>query len=326
MKTALVLLSIIITSTAFAADFSVDTNEGKNNNQDRTPTTKFLYDYKKSDLNSSGSDTTNSSNDKRGGNVGGGGGLDLSIPAKALLAEEIFYKQAADFGLSAQNREGWIDTSMQEFLNQAAKSGVLVATVTDESLVRNYLLEVAKYGARAGQAQLLLNSWISQVGKIRKSKSNDYEVTGLGAADLVTLAAGAWMQAEKITDNRIRRQLDEIVTDKTPCRMFGEPTTIQCGATVFQITAPPSLKYKGVGWYGDAYAGVSGVYKVSSNWSWSKALEYTTGNSSFTKKQADELESQGHALEAVLTRKTAVERSKASKTNMGPSKFMPAVN
>ena len=226
-----------------------------------------------------------------------------------------------DFGLAAQNDDsGWVNTTDQGWLEQQAKSGRKVSAITDESALRRYINTVASFGARAGQAQILLKNWINKIGGVQKAKGGEYEITGLGADDIVSLAAAAWLQAENITDRRIKQDLERILSDKTPCRLSGDVANIACGAMVINLAAPPSLRFRTVEWYGGAFAGISTSYKVSSAWSWQKALEDSTGSNSFTRRTADELEAQGNAFDATMTRKRAVERSRTNKSTMSSGK------
>ncbi|WP_281184734.1 hypothetical protein [Trichlorobacter lovleyi] len=274
-----------------------------------------------SDTKSRGTESTSGRSSKNSGSIGGNSGLDLSIPARALIPEEINYMLPVDFGLAAKAEDtGWVNTTEQSWLDQQAKSGGRVASFADEAALRRYINTVASFGARAGQAQILLNSWITKIGGVRKSKGGDYEITGLGADDLVSLAAAAWIQAENVTDRRIKQDLDRILADKTPCRLAGDTSKVQCGVTVIQLNAPPELRFRAVEWYGGAFAGINATYKVSSSWSWQKALEDSTGSSSFTRRTADELEAQGNAFDATMTRKQAVERSKSNKSTFSSGK------
>jgi len=122
----------------------------------------------------------------------------------------------------------------------------LISSVTDEEALRNYIKTIVCFGARAGQAQILLNNWIRKIGGVKQLKGGEYEITGLGADDLVSLAAGAWLQAEKITDTRIKRDLDRILSDKSPCRLAGNTSTVVCGAVVVELAAPPSMRVRSI--------------------------------------------------------------------------------
>ena len=324
MKRLIISFVILAQSIPVVAEVSTDSSRGNTAGQDRTMSLKKSIENKISNLTSHGSDSTASRTDRLNGSLGGGGGLDLSIPSRALIPEDIIqYKLPADFGLAARANGAWINTSYQEYISQQAKSGALVSNIAGENGekdLREYLYSVATFGARAGQAQIILNNWAAKIGKIKRSKSGALEVSGLGSDDLVTLAAGAWQKAEYLTDTRLLSDLDNIRNDQTSCRLSGDPATIQCGAAVLHLSTPPSLKYRDVDWYGGAFAGINGIYKVSSSWSWSKALENAKSNSTFVKKQADELEASGEAFDAVMARKQAVEKSRTNRSTLSSGK------
>lgn len=315
----------LISCVAWAADFSQDTSAGKSLGKDESLSVKGSKEDRSSKTKSRGSESNKSKSQRSESRRGGNSSLDASIPARALFTEEIRYKLPEDLGLAiTADATGKISLTEAELLQSTAKSNARISSVTEEKPVREYLYEVAKFGAVVGQAQLNLNDDISKIGVIQRNKSGELEVTGLGADDIKTLANGAFKRAKTtITDPRIKSGLDAILNDKTPCRFAGEPSQIVCGTTALVLNTPPNLKYNGVEWYGGSYAGISGSYRASSSWSWSKALENASGSSSFDRNVADDLESQGKSVEAVMTRKKAVERSKSNKTNMSPSKFLP---
>lgn len=317
LVTSLLLLALVVPASA---EVTSETGTGQTEGRDKVMSIKKSIETKVSDTKSRGSESNRSASSKSSGTLGGNTSLDLTIPARALIPDDVEYLLAADFGLAAQDRGGWIYTTDQQALEQAAKSGLRVSEITDEAQVRDYLHRVAMFGARAGQAQIILNNWIGRIGSLKKSKTGDYEVSGLGADDLITLAAGAWIQAEEITDRRIRRDLDAILSDKTPCRLAGEASTISCGSIVLKLTAPPALQYRQTDWFGAAFGGINGSYKVSSAWSWQRALEDGQSSSSFARVTADELEARGDAFDATMTRKQAAERSRTNKTSVGTGK------
>jgi len=78
---------------------------------------------KVSDTSSHGSESTTGYSSKKSGSIGGNSGLDLSIPAMALVPDEIEYLLPADFGLAAQPESGWVNIYEQNWLEQQAKSG-----------------------------------------------------------------------------------------------------------------------------------------------------------------------------------------------------------
>lgn len=89
---------------------------------------------------------------------------------------------------------------------------------------------------------------------------------------------------------------------------------------MLHLTAPPTLRFRSVEWFGGAFAGINGNYKIASDWSWQRALEDSTGSSSFARKTADELEARGDAFDATMTRKQAVERSRTNKSSTSSGK------
>jgi len=84
---------------------------------------KKSIESKVSDTTSRGAETSNTIGKKRSGTLGGTYGLDLQIPARALIPDDVTYKVAADLGLAPQVDEGGIDVTAQQILDQSAKSG-----------------------------------------------------------------------------------------------------------------------------------------------------------------------------------------------------------
>lgn len=322
--TRLLLLVVLCLSVGAAAHAEIisEAGTGQTAGRDKIMSIKKSIENKVSDTKSRGTESNTNRSSKKSGSLGGSTSLDLTIPARALIPDEVEYRLPVDFGLAVKPEPGWmgIDQYALAVLEAHAKAGVEVSNITDEAAVRRYLHTVAIFGARAGQAQIYLNNWIAKIGRIKKGRAGDYEVQGLGADDLVTLAAGAWIQADKITDARIRTDLDAILNDRTPCRLAGDTSTVQCGAAVLQLAAPPTLRYRAVEWFGGAFAGINGSYKVSSAWSWQRALEDGQSSSSFARRTADELEAQGDAFDATMTRKQAVERSRHNKSSLSGGK------
>lgn len=338
---ALVVSALALPSIAMAADTSFDTNLDKKDSKERSMSIKVNRDVKDTDsfrdssTKSHGRESNLSSSKKQSGNIDRSGGLDMTIPARALFtADVVKYKLPADLGLAAVERGGWINTTAQEYYAQAAKSGVLVSRLADEQAVRDYLRAVAELGAVAGQAVIYLQQDLAKVGGPRKTVSGDIEITGIGLDDLLLLTEAAIVRAEKtITDSRIRNRLVSMLADKTPCRLAGENSNIECGKATLTLTTPPTLKYQGVDWYGpESLAGLKATYKIASNWSWAQSLEEASQDSRFKKlaieasKAAEHAESQGKGFEAALARKKAVERAQASKQQMGPGKLLPGAN
>lgn len=338
--TALVV-SLFFASFAFAADTSFDTTADTKESRDRSINIKVNRDVKTTDsfrdssTNSRGRDKTQSSNKQQKGSVDRSGGLDMTIPARALFSADVEkYKLPVDFGLAAEERGGWINTTANDYYAQAAKSGVMVSKFTDETAIRDYLRDVATLGAIAGQAMIYLQQDIAKVGSPRKTAEGEIEITGIGLDDLLLLTDAAIVQAKKsLIDKRILTRLAEILEDKTPCRLAGEPTNIKCGKALLTLAAPPTLRFQGVDWYSpESLAGLKSTYKIASNWSWSKSLEESSQDSKFQKlatetvKAAEKAASEGKGVEAVLAKKKAVERTRASKQQMGAGKLLPGVN
>jgi hypothetical protein len=322
----LVSANMIVAGSSWA-DVSNETSAGRSLVKDRHMSLKNSIESKVSELKSIGRDRTWSTNTKKSAQRGGSTGLDLAVPARSLVPEEIEYKLPADFGLAVLMKNGMIDLTTAEYLSQAAKTGASVrdvAGVDSEIAVKVYIYHISQFAARVAQSQLLLNDWIGQIGGIKR-RGGVYEVTGLGADDLVTLATGAWEAAcamgDNFKDTRIRRDFQAINYDNAAaqCRLSGD-NSVACGPVVIHLSAPPTLKFRGVVWYGETFAGISGSYKVSSNWSWQRAAEDSAGSSAFVKQSSDEAESEGRALEAVQMRKKAVEKSRSNKASLGTNK------
>ncbi len=338
MKPLLIaILAFALTSPVFAADFSSDTGSDTKQSKEQSLSQKNNREqkasssHKKSKSRSTGRDKTASRSAKESGTVGANEGLDLGLPAQALFTlPGMVYLLPADFGWTGQI-PGGVNTTTAEYYHQRATSNATLEPEEQEQ-VRAYLCQVAEAGALVGQAMINLQKDIPRIGRLTRDNKGNIEVRGIGADDLQTLATGAMRQAEKMNDKRIRSQLDRILTDETTCRYQGDVTRIQCGRAFLDLASPPVLKIDGVEWYGAAFAGLSGSYKVASSWSWSKALEDAQNDSRFSKyaaevaETAEKMEAEGKSFEAVQARKKAIEQMKANKAGMSPGKFLPGVH
>jgi hypothetical protein len=335
-------------NNANAADLTTDNSSDSKISSDKNLSIKNSTEKKdsktkrKSKSVSQGRDKTEGSSDKESGSVADNGGLDTVLPAPLLFIDWVppIPRLPSDFGLSGE-QHGYINVTVQEYLSQAARVNKLVTDVVTEknaNALRQYLIDVAESGAVLGQAQLYLQGDTSRLGKILRKEDGTVEVRGLGQDDLLLLATAALKRAQaQITDTRIRKQLNKIRADTTPCRFVGEPSLIQCGLAVLTLSSPPVLKLTGMPWYAadgfnTGFAGISASYKVASSWSWSKALEEAKSDSTFTKWAteasiaAENLEAQGKSLEASMTRRKAIEKMQKSGQGLSASKFIPGIH
>lgn len=332
-------VAVLLAATAAgAAEFSAETSEDLKTSKEKTMTIKKNVEKKSSTTrktgrsNSTGRDQTRSKSDKQSGTLGRNEALDLSLPAQAIFTfPAITYLLPVDFGWTGELPNGAVNTTRADFYRQRAGSNSTLEP-EEQQKVRAYVNDIATTGAQIGQAMLNLQQDIGQIGKLERDGKGNIEVRGIGADDLQILATGAFLRSGNITDRRISAKLTEIRNDRAPCRFQGDTNRIQCGRASLDLATPPVLRIDGVEWFGSSFAGLSGSYKVSSSWSWAKALEDAKGDSRFEKfaketaAAAEQLEAAGQSFDATMTRKKAVEKMKANKAGVGPGKFMPSIH
>lgn len=335
---AVVLAVIGVCSVSYAADLSheggLDNRQGREKSMSQKSSVEQRDSQTKRNSKSTtrGGENNRSRSNKESASASKSRGLDLAISARDLFGDDAMeYRLPADFGLSAVvGQGGLINQTYQDWLYSMARSNTLVSQVTDEKTLRAYFRNVAEKGAIIGQAMIYLQGDLAQLGGVKRTK-NAFEIIAIGADDLLALAQGAHKRAQAgISDARIRNRLEEILSDQAPCRLAGDPTSIKCGKSLLTLTVPPKLTFRGVEWYGHAYAGLDATYKVSSSWSWSQSLEHATTDSTFGRwareqsEAAERLEAKGLTRDAVKTRREAVEKIRANKTSIGPGRFLPS--
>lgn len=328
MKLALFAMALILTAHSYslAADISGDNGRSSSSASELSDSVRRSIESRKSDTTSKSSDKTNSTSKRSNKSRSRDGKLDLTLPARALIPEEIVYVQPVDFDLAAKvEADGNIDQTYNDILEQAKRSSAYIDSLQNgadiEEAVRLYIVHLAKFGARAGQAQIILNSYFAKLGGSRK-KAGTLKITTIGADDLAPLAAQAWVAAASITDNRIERGLMEIVSNQDRCR-FSPEGDIVCGKTTLKLSTPPLLRHAGIVWYSaDQFAGLGGNYSVSTSWSLSDSFEKSAGISDATRKEVAELESRGDSQEAAQTKRKSMSKDRGSKVSISPSKFI----
>jgi len=326
MKKLLIVAGVAIITTsslAYSADVSSDITHGKSDSQDQSVSLRTSVEKKISASKSESHDSSNSSSRRKNNSKSRDGKLDLTLPFRAFIPEDVEYRQAADLGLAASvEGGGMINTTMAEWYDQAKKSSAFISSFANEDPIRDYIEELARFGARAGQAQINLNKYFAELGA-KKAKNGVTEVTQLGADDLAPIAVEAWVAAESITDSRIKAGLAAILRYKSECR-FTSSGDVDCGNILLSLSSPPSLKLRGMVWYGqDQFAGLSGNYAVSSSWSLSDTFEKAQGVSNAKRSEVSDLLAKGKATEAADSRRKSISKDRSSKASVSPSKFIP---
>lgn len=284
---------------------------------------KSTKGVKRGKSRSEGTESRTEAVGRTGAQVGANSALDLRLPVQTLFALPVSHSLLpSDFGWTGQLRSGAVDVSQADYYRQKASVNSPLSPA-EQAKIRDYFLQVARGGARVGQAMLNLEQDVPRIGKATRNKAGDIEVRGLGAEDLRMLSRGAMKRAgEKVTDGRIAAKLTELegMVGAEPCRWQGDVSRIQCGRAVLELTTPPNLTADGVEWYGHSFAGLTATYAAASSWSWSQGLDDMQRDSKFNRFAKDvavtteTMMTEGKAVEAVLTKKQAVERSTGVKT------------
>lgn len=248
-------------------------------------------------------------------------------------------KLPADFGLTAQISPVMIDSIKADWLSKAAASNARLETETEKG-IHEYKNCLAYYGLVIAQAYLNLSDNLRDVGaQVIQEKGKDMvfnHVNDLSLPDFITLAEAAFEKAaQQVEEGKVstdRFKTFKRVTTDIPCYFNGAVERINCGGGTITISAPPQLQYGGLQVYGSGFYGFQGTYKISSNYSYSNALEDMQSVSKYRKwvkevsQFAEALRSKGMAKEAVYVEKKAWELAKSGKVGVSPGKLMPGVN
>lgn len=361
--TVLWLSLLILPVYVYAIDVSTDTSKTQKEDTDESQTQKKSIDKKESEGNrrsrnrSIGKDITESESIKGIEQAMKSRSIDVSqslevifIPLIAdaeTVGREPFAscriatrpKLPADFGLTAQISPTMIDSIKADWLNKAAASNAKVEAGTERG-IHEYKKCLAYYGLVIAQAYLNLSDNLKDVGaQVIQDKGKDLifnHVNDLSLPDFNSLAEAAFEKAvDQVEEGQV--STDRIKTYKrviadVPCYFNGAVEKINCGGGTLTISAPPQLQYGGLQVYGSGFYGFQGTYKISSNYSYSNALEDMQSVSKYRKwvkevsQFAEALRSKGLAKEAVYVEKKAWELAKSGKVGVSPSKLMPGVN
>lgn len=350
---SVIITTIIIFSPVFGSatsmDTSVDTNQSQKSGTEQSQSQKKSKEQKsskgkrKSTTTSTGVDKQTSEAVKAVEQAAQSKGADVALDLQAVFLDRItelenntepfmsckiatYPKLPRDFKINAEVRPGVIDVYKADFYRQAGETNAAVAGIGDEAEIRAYRNCLVSYGAIIAQAYLNLTGDLTSLKAAgEKDKEDNTIIKGIGYDDFVMLSESALQKAVQTIENKtIKRTLDRVVNDNTPCRFEKGRELIQCGASQIHLSAKPVLIVSSVMWYGDKFGGFSGSYKVSKGWSLSNALEKLKSTSKYAKLAndtsvyAEELESNGKTKEAVEARKEVWEVAKSGKVSFSP--------
>lgn len=368
MKRLTIILTILIFSftaiPGLAFNASVETGKSKKVTKEKSQTGKTSYQEKattgekKSESKAEGRELRWSNTIKAMENAMQNRSMDITVNLETLFLDRIAEleeqgvepfchcrivtapKLPRDFGLSSEISPGIIDSIKADWLSKAAQSNIDMTEMGQERVkaVGEYMACLVMYGGIIGQAYLNLHEDLRKLGIEEHSGTDKTTITGIGYDDLVTLANGALARVVsegglKITNSTIRRLGWRALKyqPKIPYQLDGSLEKIRHGNTQVTLGAKPQVIVSGVQWYGQAYAGLAGSYKVSAGWSWSDALEELKSDSRYGKaaneisKYADKLASKGNSTEAVLVQKRAFDMVKSGKQSASVMKLIPGL-
>lgn len=300
---------------------------------------------RKSKSVSTGSDRTSSNSNRHSATEGLSNTADVSLSLDALFAGKIlqleqttppfskcqilsYPKLPADFGLSAERRDGGIDTIKSQYLSAYATSNGAVGSVADVVAIKNYRDCLAEYGAAIGQAYLYITQDIKELGITGQN------IDKMGYDDFISIAEAAMDKtiSGEIKSKGIKRLYDQAINDKSTCYFENAINTVKCGASVINIASKPVLTVAGVQVFGTAFSGFSGSFRVSRNWSLSDVIENMKSISKYSKfasevsTYAEGMESQGRSKEAAAARKKAIELTSGADRSIGLGGMLPNIN
>ncbi|KAB0669018.1 hypothetical protein F6V30_14370 [Oryzomonas sagensis] len=327
-----VLLALAVPLAASALDLSVDSSKDKSISRERALSIRKSLEDRHSDTTSHSHDTSNSTTNRRARNINRDTSNTVSIPMIALLPDLGFKPLLpVDLGLAAPiEKGGWITVHVQEYYAKAWASYAPVETVTDPAPVKAYIDLVARKSLIAAQAQLYLMDRLGRLaGKKAVTKNGRKTLDAsvlVGINDLPPLAAQAYADAEKNVSAPYLLGIWERYQKEMAggnCRLSGNHG-ISCGNIIIELDNPPRLALGNIPLYnGSTFAGVTGDVRVSSSVSLHDAYERSKVVSDADRRSTDDMESNGNAFEAAMSRRETLNKSKGNKINMGVGKFVP---
>ncbi|MBI4828914.1 MAG: hypothetical protein HY804_08930 [Nitrospinae bacterium] len=156
-----------------------------------------------------------------------------------------------------------------EIIGKQAQFNAPISGLADTSRFKKYKDCLAIYGAALGQAYLNLISSIRETGgRLTEDElTGDSTVQSLNSLDLYILAGAAVREviSRGLTDGRVKSGYRNIIRERGECRFAGSTSQILCGGVHVVIAdgRGTSMTAYGVPWFGDAYAGYRGDYRVS---------------------------------------------------------------
>lgn len=341
-KLAVFLSFFLMARAGAAADISVDTGQDVKTSKDKSVSGRTSAESRdsktkrKSYSKSVGGDKSISHSGKFAATMDRQNSLDLQLPIATLfLIDSQKWMTQADFGLGGNQGNSWVSATVQDSQAKLAKAN---AKITDadvsEAAIRGYILALAKQGSVIAQAVIYLQEDVAAIGTLIRRPGDVVEVRGLGSADLTILAAGAIEKALKgLSDSRLALAMEQIKKDVngSVCRFNGEVGLVKCGSVTLQISVPPVIRFNGIPWFGaqEGFGGMTGTYRIASNWSYSQALESMKSDAHYSKwaaevsAAAENMEAQGKSREAVVTKRKAVEKAASSKVGLSVARFLP---
>ena len=323
-------LSMGLAASAHAVDLSVDASSDKQIGRARDMSYKDSIDRKVSTLHGTAKDTSVATSTRRDHKVGRDVGSTLSIHPSAILpAFGLKYLLLVDLGLATKMNGGWINQTEQDFIEKAWKSGAEIGVIGDVAEIDQYIDRIIKTGMIAAQAEIYLQERIARLSASKSLDKKGKAVLNLAAMvgldDLPGLALEAWRDANTDVSNpRLLNLLQRIQDEKknNPCRLYGG-NAIACGNLVLTVANPPKLQLDTIIIYdGTTFAGVSGDLKVALNSSLSASFDKNRSISDSVKDSTDRSGAEGHAFEAALAKKNALNSTTTAKTSLSPGKFV----
>ena len=248
----------------------------------------------------------------------------------------------AHVGLSAPlaGGEGYDGIRAKFLQSSTAQNASIEAVDADTKKIREYIQTLAIYGGIVGQAYENLNANVDKIdtmfktsgkkGRLTKGvREMKVEIASIGADDFNRLARASLLQVfeEGITEPSIKsnvNQLLQVSNEECFLKASADNSGISCGEVLLQLTNPADFELSGTTWFGKSFAGYQGSYKVSSSWSYSKTLDEQQSVSSSNKIakdyqiRAEEAESKGKGVEAIMELKNGVEIASKSSNSTSP--------
>lgn len=333
-----VVVVMLTVSVTHAVDSSIETDRKSSVSSEKSLNVKSSKSktesagQRKSKTTTSGQDKTTQQSRKKTSTTSASATADMTIDIGQLV------RQIADDECSQMIRTAKIEDFYPN--DDTTPSGIRVyghtLNVLNEQMARP-MLPVRYKGCDVDKLHSYYGCLIEHSIKVAQTilrVNDEMKLLGnsVGVDDVVALTRAIYHNKMQKT-GRLKEIYKKLVMMDGTWHYAGDLFTYRIGSAVFRLPPSPMLKLDDMMIYdsgSNMYAGITGVYRVSSSYSLAKAVEELKSSSKYSKialdvaKYAEKAEQEGRTLDAMIARKKLIDVTKTGKTVVSMSKILPA--